>query len=87
MFLGLREFAAVQMPTSQGKITAAVAGIAPDSLAPVDLRRSSWMAILFEMEAVEKEFVVAGHVFGQRRLGGNGGRRYGRDFVRRIAEH
>ena len=58
------EFAAVQMPAAQGKIAAAVAGVALDGLAPVDLRRAGGVAILLKVEAVQKELVVAGHFFG-----------------------
>src|ERR1700733_11596644 len=64
MFLRLREFAAIQVPAAQGKIAAAVARVARNGLAPIDLWRAGWVAILLKVEAVQKELVVAGHLFG-----------------------
>ena len=41
---------------------------------------------MLKMEAIQKEFVVAGHFFRQRRFGGDGGRRHRHNLVRRVAE-
>src|SRR5580692_7409267 len=64
MFLGKREFTAIQMPAAHGKVGAAVAGVALEGLAPVDLWRAGGVAILLKMKAIQKKFVVAGHFLG-----------------------
>src|ERR1700677_3067692 len=86
IFLGIKEFTAIQVPAAEGKIAAAVAGVPLDGLAPIDLRSAGGVTILLKMEAGQKEFIVAGHFFGHGRLSCDGGRRHRLNFVWRIAK-
>ena len=63
------EFAAPEMPQAKRIVAACIAWITPQGLAPIWLRGARCVAVLFQMKAGDVEFVRAGDIGGQRRLG------------------
>ncbi len=72
------------MPAAEREMAAGVAGIAAQRLAPIGLRMTCGVAVLFEMKPGEIKFVVADDVGWRGRLGGRWRRRLHARGFRRV---
>ena len=67
--LRVGELAAAEVPRAKCRVAATVPGLAPDSLAPVGLRRARRVAVLLEVAADQEQLFDRGDLVGRWRLG------------------